>query len=99
MENNDVRKNAENAQELRDEDVQEVAGGAYDGTYEQDPQGWINQDNWYARHRERVNPPKWPCPKCGSWEVTNLDPGALYMMRVHCKACGFFGCRDGSHSW
>lgn len=43
----------------------------------------------------RINPPKYPCPECGSWNVGNYDPGKLYQMRVYCKDCGFFGCRDG----
>ena len=45
----------------------------------------------------RVDPPKWPCPKCGSWNVGNYDPGTIYQMRVYCKDCGFFGCRDGEN--
>ena len=43
----------------------------------------------------RIDPPKYPCPKCGSKNVGNYDPGTLWQMRVYCKNCGFFGCRDG----
>ena len=42
-----------------------------------------------------IDTPKWPCPKCGSWNVGNYDPGVFFQMRVYCKDCGFFGCRDG----
>ena len=45
---------------------------------------------------ELVDPPKWPCPKCGSWNVLNHDPGAFRQIRVQCRDCRFFGCRDGS---
>ena len=43
-----------------------------------------------------VKPPKWPCPKCGSWNVFNYDPGVFRLMRVRCLDCCFYGCRDGS---
>lgn len=46
---------------------------------------------------ERVKPPKYPCPKCGSWNVGNYDVGSFFQMRVYCKNCGFFGCRDGGN--
>ena len=42
-----------------------------------------------------VEPPKYPCPRCGSWNVGNYDPGTIWQMRVFYKDCRFFGCRDG----
>ena len=92
MSENEIKK----TEELNDSEMQKVVGGYYSGTYDQDPQGWINQDNWNGRNKKRVDPPKWKCPKCFSWDVTNYDPGWLSQMRVHCKNCGFWGCRDGS---
>lgn len=40
--------------------------------------------------------PKYACPKCGSYNVANYDTGKwFYQLRVYCKNCGFYGCRDG----
>ncbi len=44
---------------------------------------------------EEVSPPKYPCPKCGSWNVKNTDPGIWWQMRVICYDCSFRGPRDG----
>ena len=95
MENKD---NKEKIEKLTDQEVQDVAGGAYEGSYADDPQACTHQDQWYIGKNKVVSPPKWPCPKCGSWSVTNIDYSFLMQMRVHCKDCGFFGCRDGSWS-
>ena len=46
-----------------------------------------------------VSPPKYPCPKCGSWDVKNYDPGWFYRMRVICTKCGAFCERDGRNPW
>ena len=86
----------EETKELSDQELQEAVGGYYSGTYDQDPQGWLNQDDWFSNSMDRISKPKWPCPRCGSWDVTNFDPGWFQQMRVHCKKCGFWGCRDGS---
>ena len=44
----------------------------------------------------RIDKPKWCCPKFGSWDVANYDPDRWFLqMRVYCKKCGFYGCRDG----
>ena len=66
--------------ELNEKELEQVAGG-HDIVFHED---------W-----QQVTPIKWPCPKCGSRNVLNLDPGALWQMRVFCGDCGFYGCRDG----
>ena len=70
--------------ELPDELLDEVSGGGL----------WDWVCGWFET--DLVDPPKYPCPKCGSWNVRNYDPGAFYMMRVACNDCHFWGCRDGS---
>lgn len=86
-------KKAKRIIEVPVEKLESVSGGTYFGTSKADKVcdaiGEIYTD--YVR----VNPPKWPCPKCGSWNVGNYDPGTIWQMRVYCKDCGFFGCRDG----
>ena len=71
---------------LSAENLKKISGG-YD-------LGTKNSES-IARSLSNVNPPKYPCPKCGSWNVANNDPGALFKMRVYCQNCGFYGCRDG----
>ena len=79
--------------EVSEETLEKVSGGQYYVTDNADAVcsaiGEIYSDFI------RVNPPKYPCPKCGSKNVGNYDPGAIYQMRVYCKDCGFFGCRNG----
>ena len=53
----------------------------------------------WNRDVEFVSPPKYPCPVCRSWNVSNADPGFCYQMRVVCRDCGAFKCRDGSDPW
>ena len=103
MENNEKKLDKEEIEkmmEMSDEELNEIAGGkdVYFIPYNQDPSYWDWLDNKYEKQFEKkVNPPKWPCPKCGSKEVSNYDPGAFLQMRVFCKNCGFLGCRDGSN--
>ena len=105
MENNEKKiENKENEKtiELSDEKMNEAVGGTdvYWSTYDEDPSYWNYRDKVFCeRYGKRVNPPKWPCPKCGSNEVSNYDPGAFYQIRVFCKKCGFLGCRDGSNPY
>lgn len=90
----------ETIMEMSEEELNEVVGGrdVYCVTYKQDPEEWDYLDRKYSAHFEKkVNPPKWPCPKCGSKNVSNYNPGFLLQMRVFCKDCGFLGCRDGSN--
>ena len=70
--------------ELPDEMLDEVSGGGL----------WDWVCGWFET--DLVDPPKYPCPKCGSWKVRNYDPGTFYMMRVACNDCHFWGCRDGT---
>ncbi len=35
----------------------------------------------------------YPCPECGSDNVTNWDPGPCKKMKVECHDCGYFGDR------
>lgn len=93
MENKEQIKSLE---EMTSEELDAVSGGVYITTYEKEPNLWLQNDSYLARLYKRVSPPKYPCPKCSSKEVGNYDPGPLFQMRVFCKACGFYGCRDGS---
>ena len=84
--------------EIVDEDkINTVTGGRNFGHGD-----WkVEQEKYLAigymwRDFPRLETPKYPCPKCGSWNVGNYDPGDLYLMRVYCKDCGFYGCRDGT---
>ena len=43
-------------------------------------------------YRDEVTP-EYFCPKCGSRDVRNYDPGPAWQMRVKCLSCGYFGCR------
>ena len=70
--------------ELSDTALDEVSGGGL----------WDWVCGWFAI--DLVDPPKYPCPRCGSWKVRNYDPGSFYLMRVACNDCHFWGCRDGS---
>lgn len=74
-------------------DLEKVSGGHHFGTDNAyDKCYWVGH---IYSDLIRVDPPKYPCPECGSWNVGNYDPGNLWQMRVYCKDCGFFGCRDG----
>ncbi len=53
-----------------------------------------NNKEWVMNHGFGVHPPKYCCPKCGSWNVLNIDIGDLWVMRVDCHDCGYFGVRD-----
>ena len=65
--------------EMSDEELDQIAGG---------------KDIPYGTAKE-LKYVKWACPKCGSKNVINYDPGVWYQMRVACRDCGFYGCRDG----
>ena len=80
-------------QKITDVELTTINGGRNLGTKGADRicNGIGNIWNDYVK----LESPKYPCPKCGSWNVGNYDPGTLYQMRVYCKDCGFFGCRDG----
>ena len=75
------------------ENLEKASGGANFGTDNAD-EICFAIGNIYPDFVQ-IDSPKWPCPKCGSWNVGNYDPGTIYQMRVYCKDCGFFGCRDG----
>ena len=47
---------------------------------------------WEFTMKER----EFPCPKCGSKNAENYDPNPFRLMRVYCRDCGWYGCRDGS---
>ena len=79
--------------EVSEETLEKVSGGQDFGTYNADK--ICNSIGHIYSDYPQVDPPKYPCPKCGSWNVGNYDPGSMYQMRVYCKDCGFFGCRDG----
>ena len=83
-------KNAEELTAFTDREDVELSDGALDAAAGVSFVGEISDPY------PQVNPPKWPCPKCGSWNVINYDPGVIYLMRVKCKDCHFYGCRDGS---
>jgi len=53
-----------------------------------------NNKEWVMSHGCGIHPPKYCCPKCGSWNVHNIDIGDLWVMRVDCHDCGYFGERD-----
>lgn len=93
MENKEPIKSLE---ELTDEELDLASGGVYITSYDNCPSIWRDNDNYLAGLYSRVSPPKYACPKCGSWDVSNYDPGIFFQMRVFCKTCGFYGCRDGS---
>lgn len=40
---------------------------------------------------------KFRCPKCGSCNVRNFDPGWFWVVRIECNDCGYYGER-GSKS-
>lgn len=44
---------------------------------------------------KEVDTVKYPCPKCGSWNVKNYDPGWFRQMRVAClqQNCRYRGIR------
>ncbi len=91
LERNYKEKNGEN-KELSDQELDNVVGGGlFDILKEAFKQAdkLINEGHW-------VEPPKYRCPKCGSRNVKNWDPGVLSNMVVKCQSCGFEGSRDTS---
>jgi len=75
----------ERAEELTIDDLDQAAGGM---SLFQD-----HDDEANYTYRDLYNPPKYRCPKCGSRNVLNYDPGEVWQMRVKCNDCGYFGCR------
>ena len=75
--------------ELSDEELEDVAGG-------QSLYDWL-KSIFDVKIGEEVPKAKYPCPVCGGWNVTNYDPGPLYVMRVYCHDCRILKCRDGSN--
>lgn len=72
-------KEKKNMKKLSDKEIKEVSGG------KDIPYGSLHS----------LESVKYACPKCGSWEVFNYDPGVFYEMRVACTECGFYGTRKG----
>lgn len=80
-----------NNKEMSAEELDNVAGGSTVSTDK--IFDWL-RDNIEGFNKDYVTPPKYPCPKCGSWNVDNIDIGVFYQMRVRCHDCGHYGVRD-----
>ena len=76
------------------DELDNVNGGRNFGTFKAEEKYLAIGYIW--KEYVRLDEAKYPCPECGSWNVGTYDPGWQYLMRVCCKDCGFFGCRDGS---
>lgn len=80
-------------EELTDETVEKTTGGRLFSTYYADD--IAHEIGQVFEGLKRTDEVTRPCPRCGSWNVANYDPGTFYQMRVYCKECGFYGCRNG----
>ena len=80
----------EEANELNIEELDEVAGGGFTL-----PEAIKNKNNeqWVMSHGYSISSPKYCCPKCRSRNVNNIDIGEIFVMRVKCYDCGYFGER------
>ena len=79
--------------ELSDDELDRIAGGA-----EEVDKDRIIMAVYMCEYHFKwkyVDPPKYPCPICGSKNVLNYDPGQFSLMRVICLDCGEFRSRTG----
>ena len=84
---------------LTEEELGKVAGGGISAAM---PANLTREQFEEEVIRIYVNGRKWNrvavkygCPKCGSMDVINLDPGELYKMRVACLKCFSICDKDG----
>ena len=72
--------------ELSEKELNEVSGG------------FPENEQYYRAHFAMLAPPKYPCPRCGSWNIINFDPGVLYVMRIACYDCDYVGERGDTET-